>query len=620
MANLSISLEGVQTAVENLNYRENSPKYKVVHAIKAYYSSEDRIKTLKTIDSDAIIKAVWDVGDSPGKIRSKRRNFAAIKSSINTDLEKLSDKGMNPDDIIITDENIFDMSLEAKNSLLNSFTNAVTAGDIDLEQATGLLKAVSDFLENLDMDQEEQEAQDIVDHIKKILNNLTRDALDADEDQGGGEGPRVLKDASEFVGDEDGLAPETEEMVEAVGEDAEIGEIDLEDDEELEEVDEIDEDVEEIDDAEEIELDEDEEIEEIEEEDDLEEVEEVDEDAEIEEVDLEDDEELEEVDETDEDVEEIDDAEEIELDEDEELEEVDAEEPLEVVDGLDQQELDALEEYRRLKELADHFDNALGEKEKKYNAYVTVPEGRYTIGTAKGLKNSLDLQQFDMPRVYIARYPVTNALFELFVNETGYVTQAEKSGLGMVFTSRFIRGDQGSSWNKTKGSKPISGAFWYQPEGPGSSLYDRRNHPVVQVSVEDALAFTSWVGRRLPTEAEWESAARTDLHLRYPWGNDFDSTACNIESSGFGITTAVDHYDRFANEFKIVDMVGNVMEWTSDTETPKISTPQGREYCIAKGGAWNASNDAGISSRGLFKSGYTSNTIGFRCLSEIFLE
>ncbi|MCP4718883.1 MAG: formylglycine-generating enzyme family protein, partial [Desulfobacteraceae bacterium] len=202
---------------------------------------------------------------------------------------------------------------------------------------------------------------------------------------------------------------------------------------------------------------------------------------------------------------------------------------------------------------------------------------------------------------------------------TGYVTTAEKKGFGIVYHARYKKSGKTSSWNKSAGSEDIKGACWHQPSGPGSSLHGKRNHPVVQVSIEDALAYASWIGRRIPTEAEWESAARTDLGYKYPWGDEFKPSALNIEKSGFSDTCPVDEYDDDANEFKIVDMLGNIMEWTSDMEKPPFKTKQDTLYCIVKGGAWNATPNVTISSRALFKTGFSANTIGFRCISEIFL-
>jgi len=618
LANISISLEGIDKAIENLNYRPDSVKQKAILAIRAFYTSEESLKNLNKIDTDTLIQSVWDVGDSPSKIKSKRRNFSSIKSSINGDLEKLSKKKQNLENITISDSNIFDMTEEAKNNLLSSFTDAVKTGDINIDQATNLLKTVTDFLENFQIENNETDSKDIVDQIKKILNKITEDVL-SDEDLASTPGfKRLKKGAFDFS--------QNEEIDGTAEQDATIKGSELAEGQQLEKIDALDDDLEEVD--------ADEDIEEIEIDDDLE-VEDFDEiDEDIEDIELADDQELEEIDTLDDDLEEVDadeDIEEIEIDDDLEIEEVeDFEEidedieDIELADDqeleeLDEDELKALDDFRKKKELAEHFDETLGEREKKYNKYVTVPEGKYTVGTKKNLKSSLELQQFDMPKVHIGAYPVTNSLFEIFIEQTGYVTTAEKSGFGCVYHSRFKKNITGSTWNKAAGSENIPGACWYQPFGPKSTLHEKRNHPVVQVSVDDAIAFASWIGRRIPTEAEWEAAARTDLGYTYPWGDDFNPKAFNVEKSGVSDTSAVDKYDAFANDFKIVDMLGNVMEWTSDMETPTIKSRKNTRYCVAKGAAWNAKNDVSISSRALFKPGATSNIVGFRCISEIFL-
>ncbi len=615
MANIAISLEGIEQAIQNLKYRPGSVKQKALFAIRALYDSEDAIKTLNFIDTDALIRRIWNTGDDLSKIKSKRRNFFSLKSSINADLKKLSKKDRNPENIIITDANIFDMSEEAKSDLLNSFTNAVKTGDIDLEQATGILKAVTDFLETFQNDTANDKSLDIIKEIKKILSKISHEILpDEEEDQIELAEDEELEEIQEKDALEDDTIEELEDDTELVDED-ETEEIELAEDEELEEIQEQDaledDTIEELDDdtdlvvedeTEEKELAEDEELEEIQEEDALEDdtIEEIDDDTEL-------------VDE--------DETEEIELADDEELEEIELPEgeEIEMVNGLDKDELKALDDFREQRELAQHFDDTLGEREKKFNAYITVPKGNYTIGTKKSLKASLELQQFEMPEVHIGRYPVTNSLFEIFVDQTGYVTTAEKKGFGIVYHARYKKKGKTASWSKSAGSENIKDACWHQPSGPESNLHGKRNHPVVQVSIEDALAYAAWIGRRIPTEAEWESAARTDLGYKYPWGNEFKPTALNIEQSGICDTCPVDGYDDDANEFKIVDMLGNVMEWTSDMEAPPFKTKKDTLYCIAKGGAWNALPTVTISSRALFKTQFSSNTIGFRCLSEIFL-
>ncbi len=500
MAQISISIDGIDQAIANLNYRSNSVKHKAISAIRKFYTSETALKQLHSIDTDLLIQDIWDTGNDPSKIRSKRRNFFSVKSSINTDLDKLTQKGLNPENITIVTSNIFDMTEEAKSSALKSFTDAVNTESFDLEQAAALLKTISEFLETYQQEKGAETPRDLMDQIQKILNAISDTVLD---------------------------------------EDAPL-----------------------------LELDEDDEIE--------------------------------------------------ELDEDETIEELDADEPLEAVDELTEDELKALEEYREKKELAEQFDQSLGEREKKFNKYVMVPGGKYTVGTLKSLKSSLELQQFDMPRVYIGRYPVTNALFEIFIEQTGYVTTAEKTGYGRVYASRIKKASSTALWRKNVGSEEIKGACWYQPAGPGSSLHQKRTHPVVQISVDDANAFAAWIGRRIPTEAEWEAAARTDIGYTYPWGDTFNPAALNIEQTGVSDTTAVDEYDSFANSFGIVDMLGNVMEWTCDVQHPPVKSKTREKYCIAKGAAWNGAADVTISSRSLFKPGFTANIIGFRCLSEIF--
>ncbi|WDP93409.1 MAG: SUMF1/EgtB/PvdO family nonheme iron enzyme [Desulfobacter sp.] len=616
------------------------------------------------------------------------------------------------------------MTEEAKTSLLHSFTDAVKTGDIDLAKATDILKAVTDFLDEIDITATQDQSLDIIEEIKKVLSRLGGHILEGDaeedieeveidEDEDIEEVELDEDEEIEEIDDEpidedldiEEIELDEDEDIEEIelDEDEEIEEVELDEDEELEEVDEDlldeddieeveldeDEDIEEIEldedeeleeiddelmdedqDLEEIELDEDEELEEVDEdlldEDDIEEVE-LDEDEDIEEIELDDDEELEEIDDElmdeDQDLEEIEldedeeleeadedlldendieeveldedeDIEEIELDEDEELDEIeeldidedeeveeiqlDENEELEEVDELDEEELDALEEFRKARELAEHFDDSLGDREKKFNAYVKIPQGIYTVGTRKSLKTSLELQQFEMPLVYIGKFPVTNALFEIFIEQTGYLTTAEKKGYGVVYHARYQKKGNRSSWRKQAGFRDVKGACWYQPDGPGSSLHDKRNHPVVQVSVEDALAYASWIGRRLPTEAEWEAAARTDLGFKYPWGSTFNPKALNIEQTGFSATCAVDTFEAHANEFGMSDILGNVMEWTTDRQYPPVNTKGNQKYNVAKGGAWNATESVTISSRGLFKQDFTANTIGFRCISELF--
>jgi len=727
LTTISISLKGIDQAIDSLNYRPGSVKQTLIYAIRAFYTSEESIKDLKAIETDTLIRSIWNI-ELDSKIKTKRRNFSSLKSSVNSDLKKLSKKGLNPENIIIRDTNTFDMSEEAKNDLLSTITNSANLSAINLDQAGKILGAVTEFLENFQGDDPDTNKEEIADQIKKILNKITTDVLteeqlketpglkefntgstglDASDNDNAGEDTGDDIEEIELTDDEileeividDEIEPEEDEEIE-LDEDEDFETIEIDEDEALEEVEDfIDEtedlkdeapqeiDFDEDEDLEIIEIDEDEEVEElVDEEEDIEDAEEFDDsldiedsderetdsfdpgaedefeeieiededleeitldgeadsvgpdgDRELDEIELEDDEELEtiEIDEDEEivELEEIvdetdgtEDIEEIELEEDEEIEEIDLDEDEDLEDTeeietieLDDDELEAFDDFREQRNSAEQFDGVLGEREKKYNTYVLVPEGQYTIGTKKDIKSSLELQQFDMPKAYMGAYPVTNSLFEIFIDETGYVTTAEALGFGRVYYSRFQKRADGSTWLKNAGSRDINGACWYQPSGPESSLHGKRNHPVVQVSAEDATAFASWIGRRLPTEAEWEAAARTDVGYDYPWGDEFNPDALNIEQTGQADTSAVDTYDDFANPFKIADLMGNVMEWTSDMEYPSISLIKPVKHCVAKGVAWNARGESAISSRTLFKPGFTSNTIGFRCMSEVLL-
>jgi formylglycine-generating enzyme required for sulfatase activity len=180
----------------------------------------------------------------------------------------------------------------------------------------------------------------------------------------------------------------------------------------------------------------------------------------------------------------------------------------------------------------------------------------------------------------IDRTPVTNLKFRVFVAATGYRTEAEQFGWSFVFWSHIPQKRFAELVQDTVAAAPwwckVEGASWSAPEGPGSTIGRREQHPVVHISWNDAQAYARWKGQRLPTEAEWEYAARGGLEQKlYPWGDKLRPKGehrCNIWQGEFPKTdTAEDGYagtspvDAFPpNGYGLDAMTGNTWEWCAD--------------------------------------------------------
>jgi len=643
-----LTLEGVDNAISNLNYsNEKTLKYRFVHYIRQFYSNENAVESVEEIGNEELIKILWDTGDSPEAIKSKRKNLNGLRSSVNADFKKLYDKGENSEGIKIGPGNIFVMLDDAKDKILKEFGYDLQPdGTLKLDQIMDILRLANETVSGSMADEEKVRKDGLskIDQVRDLIKGLSEKLGLAgpevvDEVAGEGEVGEEFEEVKEL--EEDEVLEEVDDLGEVTDEVAGEGEVGegLEEVEELEE-DEVLEEVNDLGEAEDGVGEEFEEVEELEEDEVLEEVDDLGEVEDGVSGEGEVGEEFEEVEELEEDevLEEVDDLGEVtdgvsgegEVGEEfEEVEELEEDEVLEKVDeiGLPVDSLGAeypdevSDKIKKDTLLSEEFDGYLGVMDRYYNHYILIPEGEYVVGSKQPKKDEKSEHLVSLLPFYIGRFPVSNGLFEIFVEKTGYKTMAEKVGYGSVYYGRCQRkkdettGLITSTWNSTLYCKTVEGANWYQPCGPGSTLYNKRNHPVVQICLEDAMAFAAWTGKRLPTEDEWEAASRTAEGWIFPWGKEWKKDSCNIEDSYTGDTTSVDKYAKFENDFGIVDTIGNILEWTMD-EFKALSDNKNRSgYHIAKGGSWISGDDIRLFSRFKIEPESHSNILGFRCVA-----
>ena len=311
---------------------------------------------------------------------------------------------------------------------------------------------------------------------------------------------------------------------------------------------------------------------------------------------------------------------------------------------------------------------------------VKIPGGIYTMGSvgAYAEKSEGPEIQVEVKSFYIDKTEVTNASFSEFVKATSYITVAErpinwediKKELppgtekpadslllpgSLVFTPPTFRvplNNYGLWWSW------VTGADWKHPEGPQSTIKGKGNFPVVQMAYEDAQAYASWAGKRLPTEAEWEFASRGGSQNRqFAWGDELvpngssylanffqgDFPFNNSEEDGFYGAAPIKSFPK--NEFGLYDMIGNVWEWTTDMyrpDTKEVLLNKGGKICYNPLGPSNSydPNDVYAKEKRVIKGGsflcsdqYCSNYrpssrmassidsgqnhVGFRCVKDI---
>jgi len=253
---------------------------------------------------------------------------------------------------------------------------------------------------------------------------------------------------------------------------------------------------------------------------------------------------------------------------------------------------------------------------------VRVPGGEYRMGFSDGAEDERPVHPVVLDSFWIDRHEVTNRQFAEFVRATGWVTRAERDG---------------HLWCYLEGAdrfRLVSGADWRNPFGPGSAVDERLDHPVVCVSWNDARAYAEWAGKRLPTEAEWEYAARAGDHGHLTaiaaaanvWQGTWPER--NELADGFFYTSPVMRFA--ANPLGVHDMIGNVWEWCSDwyagdyyerSPAANPSGPDTGDRRVARGGSWFCSvNYCGAYStnfRGASPPGRAFNNVGFRCAKDI---
>lgn len=286
---------------------------------------------------------------------------------------------------------------------------------------------------------------------------------------------------------------------------------------------------------------------------------------------------------------------------------------------------------------------------------VSIPGATFRMGSEDFYPEERPVRSVAVAGFWMDEHPVTAGEFRRFVRETGYVTLAERpldaADYPDADPALLVPGSL--VFRKTSGPVPLDdvrswwaytpGASWKHPAGPGSTINGRDRHPVVQVAYEDAEAYATWAGKELPTEAEWELAARGGLDgAVFAWGDEHVPEGKppantwqgqfpwqNLKADGFDGTSPVGSFP--PNGYGLYDMCGNVWEWTSDWFTRSGDDAAGKPCCappsvpgerfprkVIKGGSHLCAPNYCLRYRPAARQGETVDTstahIGFRCI------
>jgi formylglycine-generating enzyme len=299
-----------------------------------------------------------------------------------------------------------------------------------------------------------------------------------------------------------------------------------------------------------------------------------------------------------------------------------------------------------------HLFTAAANALNNFTGMVLIPAGEFSMGALPAdtfaRADEKPMHKVQVDSFWMDATEVTNKQFKEFANATGYLTTAERlqpKG-SLVFTPKGDNNGNRFWWNYT------NGANWQQPLGPGSSIDTMDNYPVIHVSSYDAMAYASWAGKRLPTEAEWEYAARAGgVNTLYPWGNQNPETEKranvfqgkfpegNTAKDGFRQTAPAGSFQ--SNAFGLYDMSGNVWEWCNDyyheryyeyctenevakpTGPVKSFNPEDRygEYRVIRGGSFMCNSSYCTGYRSSARNKTTPSTslmnVGFRCARSV---